>query len=55
MGESRSFLVRGLGEFVANMRDGLARRAYELFEARGYQHGNDLEDGFAPSQNYFIP
>ena len=33
-----------LGEFASSIRDGVARRAYELFEARGYQHGNDLVD-----------
>jgi HSP20 family protein len=45
----------GLGEFVANIRDGLARRAYELFEARGYQHGNDLEDWFRAESELLHP
>ena len=34
----------GLGELRSNIRDALAHRAYELFEARGYLHGNDIED-----------
>ena len=29
--------------------DTLARRAYELFESRGRQDGQDLEDWFVPS------
>jgi HSP20 family molecular chaperone IbpA len=33
-----------LGEFASSIQEGVARRAYELFEARGYQHGNDLAD-----------
>jgi len=28
----------------SNGHDGIARRAYELFERRGRQHGRDLED-----------
>jgi HSP20 family protein len=45
----------GLGEFASNIRDALARRAYELFEARGYQHGNDLEDWFCAESELLHP
>jgi HSP20 family molecular chaperone IbpA len=33
-----------LGDFASNIREAIARRAYELFEAGGYQDGRDLED-----------
>jgi HSP20 family protein len=45
----------GLGEFASNIRDALARRAYELFEARGYEHGNDLEDWFRAESELLHP
>jgi general secretion pathway protein A len=31
-------------EFAAEIKDAIQRRAYELFEARGYAHGHDNED-----------
>jgi hypothetical protein len=35
-----------LGDFVSKIHDATAHRAYELFEARGDEHGHDLEDWF---------
>ena len=29
---------------LGNAREQVAQRAYELFTARGYEHGHDLED-----------
>ena len=46
---------KGLGEFASSIRDAVARRAYELFEARGYQHGNDLEDWFRAESELLHP
>ena len=31
--------------------DDIARRAYELFEARGFSHGNDVEDWLAAERD----
>jgi type II secretory pathway predicted ATPase ExeA/HSP20 family molecular chaperone IbpA len=31
-------------ELAAEIKDAIERRAYELFEARGYEHGHDRED-----------
>jgi HSP20 family protein len=45
----------GLGELASNIRDEVAHRAYELFEARGYQHGNDLEDWFRAESELLHP
>jgi len=45
----------GLAEFASNIREALARRAYELFEARGYQHGNDLADWFRAESELLHP
>jgi HSP20 family protein len=45
----------GLGELASSIRDGIARRAYELFEARGYQHGSDLEDWFRAESELLHP
>jgi HSP20 family protein len=36
----------GLAELASNIRDAVAHRAYELFEARGSQHGHDIDDWF---------
>ena len=38
--DSREFLL----EFAAEIKDAVAQRAYELFEARGFAHGHDHED-----------
>ena len=45
----------GVGQLASSIRDGVARRAYELFEARGYQHGNDLEDWFRAESELLHP
>ena len=34
---------------------GIARRAYELFEARGYEHGHDWEDWFRAESELLRP
>jgi hypothetical protein len=42
-----NFKPRMEGTYVERMRrisDAIARRAYELFEARGFEHGHDQED-----------
>ena len=44
-----------LGKLSSRMRDGVARRAYELFEARGYQHGGHLEDWFRAESELLHP
>jgi len=33
----------------------ISRRAYELFEARGYEHGHDLEDWFRAEAELLHP
>ena len=38
--DSGEFLL----DFAAEIKDAIQRRAYELFEARGYEHGHDHED-----------
>ena len=45
----------GLGKLMSDIRDAIAHRAYELFEARGYQHGNDLEDWFRAESELLHP
>ena len=35
-----------LGDLKAKIQAAIAHRAYEFFEARGWQHGLDLEDWF---------
>jgi HSP20 family protein len=44
-----------LGKLASRMREGVARRAYELFEAGGYQHGSDLEDWFRAESELLHP
>jgi len=36
-----------LGELAREVRESVGRRAYEFFQGRGYQHGQDLGDWFA--------
>lgn len=36
----------GLADLASKIREAIAHRAYELFEARGYVHGRDLDDWF---------
>jgi general secretion pathway protein A len=38
--DSGEFLL----DFAAEIKDAIQRRAYELFEARGFEHGHDHED-----------
>jgi type II secretory pathway predicted ATPase ExeA/HSP20 family molecular chaperone IbpA len=33
-----------IAEFASEIKDSIERRAYELFEARGFEHGHDRED-----------
>lgn len=44
--------LRGL---ESEIRDVIAHRAYEFFEARGYKHGNDLEDWFRAESELLQP
>jgi len=37
------------------MHDAIARRAYELFAQRGYQHGHDIEDWFQAEAKLAAP
>ena len=46
------------GTYVERMRqisDAIARRAYELFEARGFEHGHDREDWFRAESELLTP
>jgi len=47
------------GERLANLglriQDAIGHRAYELFEARGYQHGHDMEDWFRAESELLHP
>jgi HSP20 family protein len=45
----------GLGDLASRVTDTIAHRAYELFEARGYQHGHDLEDWFRAESELLHP
>ncbi len=45
----------GLGGFASKIQDAIAHRAYELFEARGYQNGHDLEDWFRAESELLHP
>jgi HSP20 family molecular chaperone IbpA len=40
---------------MQQMQIGIARRAYELFEARGYEHGHDWEDWFRAESELLRP
>lgn len=44
-----------LGDFKAKIQEAIARRAYELFEARSRQHGADLEDWFRAESELLHP
>jgi len=46
------------GTYVERMRQisaAIANRAYELFEARGFEHGHDWEDWFRAESEVLIP
>ncbi|MGO9274379.1 MAG: DUF2934 domain-containing protein [Terriglobia bacterium] len=45
----------GLGNFASSIEDAIAHRAYGLFEARGYQHGQNLEDWFRAESELLYP
>ncbi len=45
----------GLGDFASKIQEAIAHRAYELFEARGYQDGHDLEDWFRAESELLHP
>lgn len=45
----------GFGGLASKIRGAIARRAFELFEARGYEHGRDLEDWFRAESELVYP
>ena len=45
----------GLGALASKIRDAIAHRAFELFEARGYERGRDLEDWFRAESELIHP
>jgi HSP20 family protein len=52
------FKLTASGTFVERRRKisaGIARRAYELFEARGSKHGHDWEDWFRAESELLTP
>ena len=52
------FRLTASGTFVERMRQisaAIARRAYELFEARGSEHGHDWEDWFRAESELLTP
>jgi HSP20 family protein len=42
-------------EHMNNAYDAIARRAFELFEHRGHEHGHDLEDWLSAEEELFLP
>jgi len=52
------FRLTASGTFVERMQQisaAIANRAYELFEARGFEHGHDWEDWFRAESEVLIP
>jgi hypothetical protein len=52
------FKLTASGTFVERMRQisvAIANRAYELFEARGSEHGHDWEDWFRAESELLTP
>jgi HSP20 family protein len=45
----------GIGALASKIRDAVAHRAFELFEARGYERGRDLEDWFRAESELVHP
>lgn len=45
----------GLGGLASRITNTIAHRAHELFEARGYQHGHDMEDWFRAESELLHP
>jgi HSP20 family protein len=50
LGEEGTYVER-----TWQISDAIARRAYELFEARGCEHGHDREDWFRAESELLIP
>jgi HSP20 family molecular chaperone IbpA len=44
-----------LGQLEARIQEAIARRAYDLYEGRGRQHGSDLVDWFGAEQEIQHP
>lgn len=44
-----------IGDLASKIHDAIAHRAYEFFEARGYQDGRDLEDWFRAESELLHP
>jgi HSP20 family molecular chaperone IbpA len=44
-----------VNEYMRSITDPIARRAYELFEIRGYAHGNDWEDWYKAESELLQP
>jgi HSP20 family molecular chaperone IbpA len=51
----RSTASEALAERLRQASAAIARRAYELFEARGSEHGHDREDWFRAESELLIP
>jgi HSP20 family protein len=49
------FTGERLGDLESRINDTIAHRAYELFEARGYRHGHDMEDWFRAESELMHP
>ena len=45
----------GIGALASKIRDAIAHRAFELFEAHGYERGRDLEDWFRAESELVHP
>jgi len=45
----------GVADLSAKIREAIAHRAYELFEARGYVHGHDYADWFQAESELVHP
>ena len=50
LGEEGTYIER-----TRRISDAIARRAYELFEARGFEHGHDREDWFRAESEFLTP
>ncbi|MGA7926433.1 MAG: Hsp20/alpha crystallin family protein [Candidatus Sulfotelmatobacter sp.] len=50
LGEEGTYVER-----TRHISDAIARRAYELFEARGFEHGHDREDWFRAESELLTP
>jgi HSP20 family molecular chaperone IbpA len=46
---------RDLRNRIKEIQESIAYRAYELFEERGHQHGNDLEDWLRAESEVLLP